>query len=239
MNKQQFLRTLRQELSKLPMEEIVEATEYFEECFADATEGLDEEARLAEEERLASEFGNPKRIAAEIKADYAARLLEGDEASGGAKAGAGAKLSAVWWIIIGICSAPVAIPIVCCAFLIMISIYAAIVSCIISGMASIIIGCIGLASSASAGVMTIGIGLIVLSLSTAAAVGAFIGTKAIIKAFARKIRQANNRRKAARELVDDESEWVSTVNGATYSDGEGEWAEALSSETAIVERGDE
>ena len=48
MNKQQFLRTLRQELSKLPMEEIVEATEYFEECFADATEGLDEEARLAE-----------------------------------------------------------------------------------------------------------------------------------------------------------------------------------------------
>ena len=83
MNKQEFILALREELAKLPPEEIVDATEYFEECFAEATDGLDDEARIAEEERLAAEFGSPKRIAAQIKADYAAKILDSDETAAG------------------------------------------------------------------------------------------------------------------------------------------------------------
>ena len=126
MNRQEFILALREELSKLPPEEIVDATQYFEECFDEATDGLDDEARLAEEERLAAEFGNPKRIASQIKADYAARILDTEEPARGEKPGAKKKISAIWWVILGIFSAPVAIPVVICVF--------AMIFCIIVGI---------------------------------------------------------------------------------------------------------
>lgn len=202
MNREEFILTLRKELSKLPPEEIVEATQYFEEIFDEATAGLDDEERLAEEQRLVGEFGNPKKIAAQVKADYAARILEGEETAEGKKPGTGKKLSAVWWVIIGVCSAPVSIPIAVCIVLIVISLigaiislYGGIIAAILAGISIVVFGFVCLTSSVAAGLMTIGGGLLLLAGSVAAAGGAFIGTKELVRWIARKIREANEKRK--------------------------------------------
>ena len=89
MNKEQFITSLRKELKKLPPEEIVSATEYYEEYFAEAAqgaveaaaaEGSDVAAAQAEAEaRLIEEIGAPKAVAAQIKSEYASRILSGDE----------------------------------------------------------------------------------------------------------------------------------------------------------------
>ena len=74
----------------------------------------------------------------------------------------------------------------------------------------------------------------------AAAVGAFVGTRAIIRVIARNIRQANKRRKAGRLTDNDGGEWVSTVTGDTYSINsdtyadEGEWVTAANGETYSI-----
>ena len=202
MNREEFILILRKELSKLPPEEIVEATRYFEEIFEDATADMDDAQRLAEEQRLIGEFGNPKRIAASIKADYAARILEGEETAEGKKPGTGKKLSAVWWVIIGICSAPVSIPIAICIVLIVISLigaifslYGGIIAAILAGISAVVFGFVCLTSSIAAGLMTIGGGLLLLAGSVAAAGGAFIGTKELVRWIARKIREVNEKRK--------------------------------------------
>ena len=222
MNREEFILTLRKELSKLPPEEIVEATEFFEECFAEATEGLEDEERLAKEQQLVEEFGNPKRIAAQVKADYAARLLNGDETVLDKEPGTKKKLSAVWWVIIGVCTAPVSIPIAICIVCIaigivcfMIEIYAGIIGAGIGSIAAIVLGCVFLASSAAAGIMAIGAGLAGLAVSVAAAVGAFIGTKAMIKAISRKLKEQNAKHKNRNyanmaQAGDSENVWVRT-----------------------------
>lgn len=240
MNREEFILTLRKELSKLPPEEIVEATQYFEEIFDEATAGLDDEERLAEEQKLVTEFGNPKKIAAQVKADYAARLLEGEETVEGKKPGTGKKLSAVWWVIIGICSAPVSIPLAICVVTIaitiiaaIISLYAGIVSAAISGITVVIAGFACLPGSVASGVMTIGAGLMILAASVAAGFGAFLGTKVLITALARKLRTANKNRKINKlagesEKVDD---WAFT--------GEVQEDEALPEHADENERGTE
>ena len=191
MNKQEFIKALRDELSKLPPEEIVDATEYFEECFAEATDGLDDDARTAEEERLAAEFGSPKRIAAQIKADYAARILDTDEKAAGENPGTKKKLSAVWWIIIGICSAPVAIPLVISIFVMVLAICIAVIACFIGGIAAAVVGIGALAKSAAGGIMTIGIGFMLAAASAAAGFGIFLGIREIVRAVAKSVRKSN------------------------------------------------
>ena len=197
MNRQEFILALRDELAKLPPEEIVDATQYFEECFDEATDGLDEEARAAEEERLAAEFGSPKRIAAQIKADYAARILDADDAAGGEKPGTKKKLSAVWWILIGICSAPIAIPVVICVFMMILCVLFVIIACLIAGIAAVAAGIAAFADSAAGGFMTVGIGLMLASASAAAVFGAFLGIREIIRSVAKSSGKKNEEKRAS------------------------------------------
>ena len=229
MNREQFISALRKELSKLPPEEVVEATQYFEEIFEDATAGMDDAQRLTEEQRLADEFGNPKKIAAQVKADYAARLLEGEETVEGKKPGTGKKLSAVWWVIIGICSAPVSIPLAIGVIAIVItligaiiSLYAGIISAILAGIAIIVFGFVCLSSSVASGLMTIGGGLMLLAGAAAAAVGAFIGTKWLIVMIAKKIRDANNKRKLNKMASEEKNygDWTFTGENTESVDEE-------------------
>ena len=235
MNRQEFILTLRKELSKLPPEEIVAATEFFEECFEEATIELDEEERIKEEQRLINEFGNPKRIAAQVKADYAARLLNGDETILDKQPTVKKKLSAVWWVVIGICSAPVSIPIaigiICVAIglvAVIIEIYAGIIGAGVASIGGIVLGCVFLSSSAATGIMVIGGGLLGLAISAAAAVGAYIGTKALVRAIARTAKTQNAKRKRKKyakmeQAGEKEAVWVRT-------DDEG-FAEAEADET--------
>ena len=81
MTKEQFITTLRRELKKLPPEEIVAATEYYEEYFDEAFGG--EPGDPGAEARLIEELGSPKTVASQIKSEYASRVLAGDEISDG------------------------------------------------------------------------------------------------------------------------------------------------------------
>jgi len=243
VNREEFILTLRKELSKLPPEEIVEATQYFEEIFEEATAGMDDAQRLAEEQRLIGEFGNPKKIAASVKADYAARILEGEETVEGKKPGTGKKLSAVWWVIIGICSAPVSIPIAVCIVLIVISLigaiislYGGIISAIIAGIAVVVFGFACLSSSVATGLMAIGGGLLLLAGSAAAAGGAFIGTKALILWIAKKIRDANNKRKLNKMTNGERNlgDWTYTGGNVQPEAADEESSEVNSEETALA-----
>lgn len=218
MTRQEFIQTLRHELRKLPPEEIVAATEFYEEYFDDALESLNtdgmteeeaEQLRIRTEEDRAAELGNPKAIAAQIKSDYAARILEGETTAGGEKVTAKHKLSAIWWVIIGICSAPVSIPLAIAiagaaiaAITTIISgilgIYCGIIAGAIGGIAFLVAGCAALGTAASTGVMLLGFGLLALSVSTAAGAGAFIGTRELIRATARLARHLSEKRRHRR-----------------------------------------
>ena len=64
MTRQEFIVTLREGLRKLPPEEIVAATEFYEEYFDEVLESGEKT-----EEEILDELGSPKRIAAQIRAD--------------------------------------------------------------------------------------------------------------------------------------------------------------------------
>lgn len=178
MNKQEFMDALRSELSKLPPEEIDAAAEYFEECFSEATEGLGDDERKVEEARLAEEFGSPKRIAAQIRADYAARILDGEETAVQSKASAG-KLSAIWWVIIGICAAPVAVPLAVVLFAVILVIGVCIFAGVIAGGAAFVAGIIKISTAGAAGVMVAGLGLMMCACALAAGYAAIVAIIAI------------------------------------------------------------
>ena len=215
MTRLEFIQSLRRELRKLPPEEIVAATEFYEEYFDDALEALntegmtEEEARRLREDteaRLIEEIGSPKTAAKRIRSDYASRILEGETPASGEKVPVGHKLSAVWWVIIGICSAPVSIPLAiaigCAAFgiitsalSVMISIYVIIIVGAIVGIAFVVAGCAAITTTASTAVMFIGVGLIAMAVAAAAGVGAFIGTRELIRWLARLAHSTNEKRK--------------------------------------------
>lgn len=202
MNRQEFILALRRELKKLPPEEIVAATEFYEEFF---DEVLANGAKT--EQEIIAELGGPKRVAAEIKADYAARILDDDETvveSG--KGGKTNKISAVWWVILGICSAPVSIPLACgiafvafCVFFgllgTVLGIYGAIIGCACGAIGAIVFGIIAFASCVSTGFLFVGAGLLLAALTAAAGVGAFIGTRELIRLIVRLITDAHDKRK--------------------------------------------
>lgn len=62
MNKEAFIRRLRELLAGLPQNEAAEAIQYYEDYFADA--GAENEAKVIEE------LGSPEKVAANIRADF-------------------------------------------------------------------------------------------------------------------------------------------------------------------------
>jgi uncharacterized membrane protein len=209
MTRQEFIVTLRDGIRKLPPEEIVAATEYFEEYFDEVLESGEKT-----EEEIVSELGNPKKIAAQIRADYAARILDGDETLLGEKPTVGKKISAVWWVIIGIVSAPVSIPIAICIALVAFSILAGCLAGVIgvgaTGIGMLVFGCMVMSEAASSGIMILGGGLICLAAAVAAGGGVFIGTRAAVRKIAKAIRRRreNSKRSKLADMSAGHSEWV-------------------------------
>ena len=215
MNRQDFIASLRRELSKLPPEEIADATEFYEEYFDEVLENLDVEglteeeaagARAKREAELVQEIGSPKSIANQIKAEYASKILEGSDAASGEKQTVGHKLSAIWWVIIGICSAPVSIPVaialVCavCGVLtgmvgLIFGIFTALAALTAGSIAGIAIGISSLSISVPTGVMFVGFGLMGMALAAAGLVGAFLIIREIVLALARTFTRLNEKRK--------------------------------------------
>lgn len=190
MTRQEFMNRLASELSRLPKEEIQAAMEYYSEYF--------DEAGPEREQEALRELGSPFRIAAQIKADYAVRQL--DE-SGGAKKG----LTAIWWIVLGVFAAPVALPVAIAlgavAFAVFVSIFAVILALIvslaavcISGIGLIGVGIAGMAGSVAGGLLLIGTGLVSAGLTALLCVGAVIGAKALVRFTAKEMQKGRCRR---------------------------------------------
>ena len=212
MTRQEFIITLRDGLKKLPPEEIVAATEFYEEYFDEVLESGEKT-----EEEILDELGSPKRIAAQIRADYAARLLDGDETLLGEKPTTKKKLSAAWWVIIGIVSAPISIPAAIGAFWLVvgaicgvIGLAVGIIGSAVAGLGCVVFGFVAMADAVSSGIMIIGIGLIILAASVAAGAGLFIGVRAAVIAIAKAIRRGREKRRI-KKLAEEKSakeEWV-------------------------------
>lgn len=183
MNRKGFIQKLRRELAKLPAEEREAAIEYYEEYF--------DEVGPDGEQELLQQLGSPKRVAAQIKSDYAARLLDGKERQPVKKG-----LSAAWWVVIGICSAPVSIPAAIILAMLAISIFFVFIAVVISvfaviagalacAVASLIFGVMALPTSFASALFLIGGGAAALAVMAAAGVGAVIAVRAIVRAAAR------------------------------------------------------
>ncbi len=198
MNRKEFISALERELRKLPAEEREAAVEYFEEYFDEVLA-----AGNRTEEEICKELGNPKRIAAEIKADYAARILEDDEKIGETRASRGQRVSAVWWVLLGICAAPVSIVLATVLFVLLIclivvvaAIYIAIAAVGVGAIACVVFGLVALFSSISTGLMFIGFGVVLIAIFLGVGAAMIMGTKKLFRFIKRKAGERREKNKS-------------------------------------------
>ncbi len=219
MNRKEFLRKLQLELYKLPRHEIDDAIAYYNEYF--------EEAGVDQEQAVIKELGTPSKIATQIKADYAVRQLESMESNrsnsdGNYNTGTGSnkndkapgKLSAAWWVVIGIVggifAAPVAIPVAFALAAVLVGLFITIVALLFAGLVTaivlivlsivaVIVGLTLLATSAPLAVLVIGLGLMGLSLMALFTVGIVALSNVFFKLIARKHKEGQAKR-AQRKL---------------------------------------
>ena len=100
MNKKAFMEELKRRLKHLPKEDREDAITYYEEYLADM--------EVDESEDVIQKTGNPKDIAREIIANCTEKHIDSQKKQGGVKNSA----TAIWMVILGICAAPIAIPLV-------------------------------------------------------------------------------------------------------------------------------
>jgi uncharacterized membrane protein len=219
VNRKEFLRKLQLELYKLPRHEIDDAIAYYNEYF--------EEAGPDQEQAVIKELGTPSKIATQIKADYAVRQLESMESNRGNSAGsyntgagsngnqkAPGKLSAAWWVVIGIVggifAAPVAIPVAFALAAVLIALFITVIALLIAGLVTaivlivlsivaVIVGLTLLATSAPLAVLVIGMGLMGISLMALFTVGIVALSNMFFRFIARKHREGQVKR-AQRKL---------------------------------------
>lgn len=193
MNRREFIEALRKELSRLSEEEIEAAIEYYEEYF--------DEAGPENEQQVIADLGSPKKIAAQIKSEYGARILNEETENPPAKK----KLSAAWWVILGVCSLPVSIPLLflmICGIItaagVAIAVLAGIAGCIVGAVALVLVGIISIPVAFSSALFFLGIGLASLAILLAVGALCIIGIKAAVKAIARAVRNRSERKRMER-----------------------------------------
>lgn len=98
MNKQTFLKCLERKLKSIPREDREDALNYYREYF--------EEMGADEEQDVTVELGTPDSIAKNIIAECTKKHVEKQRREGGIKNGA----TTFWLVLLGICGAPVALP---------------------------------------------------------------------------------------------------------------------------------
>ena len=187
MNRREFIARLKEEISRLPQEEIEAAVEYYEEYFDEA--GADKEQDVLER------LGSPKKVASQIKSEYAVRLFDEEE-----KPTVKKGLSAAWYVVLGICSAPVSIPLAVALGALAISIFVALICCVIGVFACIVVGILAIPVSISTAAFLMGIGLVGLSFMVAMGALLAMGVKAGTAAIVKTARRQNERRRIRKAL---------------------------------------
>ena len=197
MDRKEWLRKLQMELYKLPRIEVDDALAYYTEYF--------EEAGPENEQEIIRELGNPSRVAAQIKADYAVRQLDDVKTyqeNGQRKTRVGLIVAAV---IAGIFAAPIALPLAVMLAGLVIGLVALIgglivglialaAGGIIGGLATFIGGLANIATSGAGALIIIGTGL---ALTGAGLLLAFLVVKLaglILHAAAEALRKGRQKR---------------------------------------------
>lgn len=118
MNRVEFISELKSKLKRLPKDEIEDALNYYNEYFDEA--GIDDEQEIMES------LGSPCDIASQILADYSLKdmYLKPNSTKKG--------ISAVWFAILAVFAAPIALPLTIAIFLTVGAIGIAIIAIIIA-----------------------------------------------------------------------------------------------------------
>lgn len=205
MNRQEFIRKLESELSKLPKNEIKDAIDYYNEYLDDAG-SENEEAAL-------KELGNPSRIATQIKADFAVKQLSTKRAAGNPESKKG--IAIIWWVILGIFTAPVALPIaitggllaICILLTVAIIIIAALF-CVgaffVSGIVAFVVGISILFINFANGIFALGAGAALIGATALLALGIVLATKSLVNWIARRMNEKRVMKVKKLEAKDNE-----------------------------------
>lgn len=113
MNKKKFLDELERQLKHLPLEDKLDAIQYYTEYL--------EEMDVDENANVVSILGTPKAVARDIIGNCTEKHLEEHKEKAGVKNSA----TLIWLIILGICASPIAIPLLIVALFVIIVLIAA------------------------------------------------------------------------------------------------------------------
>lgn len=171
MTRSDYMKTLAKKLRRLPREDFNKAMEYFAEYF--------EEAGPENVQQAIHDLGTPQDAARELIMELAVKNAE--EPPKTVKRG----LSAVWIGILGVCAAPIALPLalalICVILALVITVLACLFSIFVSALAFIasgivgaILGVIVMFSAFADGLTTVGLSLSVLGLGLISTFGSFV-----------------------------------------------------------------
>ncbi|HOS34264.1 MAG TPA: DUF1700 domain-containing protein [Treponemataceae bacterium] len=139
MTRAQFMNELRERLDRLPSDEREEALAYYEEYF--------DEAGVDHEQDVIRELGSPASVASRIYADRAVKAARASPHN------PGKGLSAIWFILLAIFAAPLALPAIAGLIGVVIAILATIfgigiaaIALLVGGLVTFISGFVGLFS---------------------------------------------------------------------------------------------
>lgn len=188
MNRAEFFRQLEQQLQRIPKEEASEALEYYREYF--------DEAGPENEKKVIEELGSPGKIVTHLKAEVAMKKLQYDEAPTVKKG-----ISAIWWVLIAIFAAPIALPLVIGVLAVVIGLLAAGMGVVVALVAAvlaffatsilvIVAGFAVIATSVPTGMFAIGVGLAVLGITLLLGILVVLAARGILVGIARLMSKA-------------------------------------------------
>lgn len=161
MNKSTFLSKLSKKLRGLPKQEYNDAMNYYIEYFLDSDIGDDEDVTPL--------VGNVDDVASRIMDECAVKQIEITKEQGGVKNGT----KAIWFVLLGIFAAPIALPIAFALatvfFVIMVCAFAIIFSLLVSSVAIVISGIVAIpaifwAETSAQAMVFLGVALIGVSI---------------------------------------------------------------------------
>lgn len=162
MSREEYLRALSRELRRLPKDEYEKAMDYYVEYF--------EDAGPEKEQAIIAELGAPRDVAAQIIMDAAIERM--DKPAKSVKRG----LGTIWIVLLALCAAPVALPVVlvllACAACVLAGIamvlfgaFLVVAVGVAAGIVEVVCGVVLLGAHPASGMAAIGLGLAVLGLS--------------------------------------------------------------------------
>ncbi|MBQ4058996.1 MAG: DUF1700 domain-containing protein [Lachnospiraceae bacterium] len=136
MNKKAFMEELKRRLKHLPKDDREDAITYYEEYLADMD--------LEDTEDVTAKLGSPKEIAREIIANCTEKRIDNQKEKGGVKNSA----TMIWTVILGICAAPFAIPLIGAMLIVLFALLLVVISFVFAiGLAGICFVIVGVCSA--------------------------------------------------------------------------------------------